>query len=364
MSKPKRAESQAQSGGRKLRRERPAAKRKTTGRDMTIEEKLMEAVTTSLVNESNSGSTARKDPPVPQEEADESEMQEVPVQEKEVEQGLSSRKAVGDNLAEIKKGMPQIIQEIMEQIDTAMTMKEALETDLKALRKKLHQETATRTELEERVRLLAPEAALTDQLRQEVAFLNQERNRIFTELTEAKTQLEEVAEDRNSLDEKVADLDEQNRQIRQAKSALEGQVWSTKEKEIDLIRRCDQLGKERDALESRVHELTQRSRASESLARTLKQNLGANVEVVRDLRSEVETLQPELAITRADLTQALEQLHEHMESNQLHQSRLETLTEKHEAVSAELGTAREALRGLNEVSLDLRKRIKKGHPSN
>lgn len=134
-----------------------------------------------------------------------------------------------------------IVKDLAEQVDTAYELKEDLQADLDAARKKLSKESAARLELETRVRSLEAEVALAEQseppakslqaqtalaeqLRQDLAFAEEERNRFADLLTEIQPRLEAATQGRDSLARKAAKAQARVQRLKAEKTALEADL--------------------------------------------------------------------------------------------------------------------------------------------
>jgi len=145
------------------------------------------------------------------------------------------------DISEERASIISIVQNLEGQVDTAFALKEALEAELDEVKKKLSEESAARIQLEERLKALEPQAAMADQVRQDLSFTEEERNKLANSLTETKQQLEAVTTERNSLAKEIASVEPRAKELEDEKTTLEAQVMNLKDKVVDMGRLCGEL---------------------------------------------------------------------------------------------------------------------------
>jgi chromosome segregation ATPase len=126
-----------------------------------------------------------------------------------------------------------------EQVETAFALKEVLEAELDTTQRRLAQEVAARSELEAQVELLQTHSALAEQLREDMSFVEQERNSFADELANTRPQLEQALAERDSLAKQIASVDADAEGFQAEKKALEAQVTDLQNKigDADSLRK-------------------------------------------------------------------------------------------------------------------------------
>lgn len=259
-----------------------------------------------------------------------------------------------------------VVRELEGEIDATLALKDTLEADLEAAREKLSQESAARAELEARTRLLESQAALADQLRQELSFVEEERDRASTVLAETRAELDAVTDERNSLTESNAAADAQNRRLQSEAADLEAQVSALNGRITDLERvkgELDQMTRERQMLEEKVQDIKRNLDTSSNMVETLKLDVNTSRELIRDMRSQVEDdraqiedLREELATVSAEKTHACTELDAQTEVNKRLGVQIKSLSEKYRIAWAELDAAKKAMRSLHGAAMRVRER--------
>jgi len=129
-----------------------------------------------------------------------------------------------------------IVKGLEEQVDTAFELKNVLETELDTTQKKLSGELVAHVKLEEQVKSLEAQTALADQLREDISFVEEERNKYANLLAEIQPQIETVSEERDSLAKKVASVEAHAKELGGEKTALEAEVMNLKDKVTNMDR--------------------------------------------------------------------------------------------------------------------------------
>ncbi|MHC4740149.1 MAG: hypothetical protein ACYS9Y_14665 [Planctomycetota bacterium] len=190
------------------------------------------------------------------------------------------------DVSEERASIISIVQGLEGQVETAFKLKEVLEADLEATQRKLSEELAARAELEARIESLEAQAALVNQVREDISFAEEERNKLANLLSENQQQLEAVTNERDSLAEKIAAAEPEITELESEKTALEAQVMNLKDKVADMVR----LHKEVDSLQDKLSGAEGRTG---DLRVQLEQEEAANKELVETrsrLESELKTL--------------------------------------------------------------------------
>ncbi len=198
-----------------------------------------------------------------------------------------------------------IIKGLEGQVDTAFKLKKVVEAELKAARKKLSEESAVRAELEARVESLEPLAALVGRLREDMAFTEQERDKLVKSLAETQHQLEEMTEKCETLAEEVTSAGARAEQLEGERMTLEAEVLNLRDKveDHDRLRRelADATGIRRD-LEEHARDLSSRLDAAETSKSDLEGDLAAARESAQGLREQVDESRRSLASTDSEVT--------------------------------------------------------------
>jgi chromosome segregation ATPase len=198
-----------------------------------------------------------------------------------------------DDFADVSQERSSIISMVRgfeEQVETAFALKEVLEAELDTTQRRLAQEVEARSELEAQVELLQTRTALAEQLREDISFIEQERNRFADELANTRPQLEQAVAERDSLAEQIASSQSDAEGLQGEKMAIEAQVMSLKNKIID----DDSLHKE----------LTETTRACQHLREQHHDLQDAN----RGLMGTITRLENEIRRVNADFEAAKKEL--------------------------------------------------------
>jgi len=159
------------------------------------------------------------------------------------------------DVSEERASIISIVNDLEGQIDTAYELKEAMEAELEATRKKLSEESAARARLEEQVKPLESQGVLVEQLREDLSFAEEERNKLANSLAEAQQQLEAVTKERDSLSEKASSAEAQTKEIEDEKTTLEAQVMNLKDEVTDMGRLRGELAEVTEARRDLVEQV-------------------------------------------------------------------------------------------------------------
>jgi chromosome segregation ATPase len=212
-----------------------------------------------------------------------------------------------------------IVKGLEGQVETAFELKKVLEAELEATQKKLSEESDARVQLEIQVTSLEDEAALAKQLREDISFAEEERNKFANLLAQTQTQLEEVTVERDSLSEQMASAKVHVKELEDGKMALEAQVMNLKDRVTDTNRLRGELTEMTEAhqvLREQVHDLTRRLEASEASKEALEKELDGAHQNARILREEEEELQKKVVAADNRTTDLRIQLEDQQAINQ------------------------------------------------
>ncbi len=132
-------------------------------------------------------------------------------------------------------GFSAMVKDLHGEIDAAYVLKNALKTDLDAAQKRLAEEETVRAQLETRLSLLEAKAALADQLREDMSFVEEEQNETSRRLKEATSRLEKVTEERDRFAEQKVAGEKRIMQLQHERFDLEAQVLGLKERLAEMV---------------------------------------------------------------------------------------------------------------------------------
>lgn len=203
-----------------------------------------------------------------------------------------------------------IVKGLEEQVDTAFKLKGVLEAELDAAQNQLAEELADRAKLEEQVKTLQPQAALVDQLREDITFAEEERNKYANLLADIQPQLESVTKERGSLAQEVASLKTHAQRLDGEKVALEAQVMNLKDRVTDMNRLYAELDKVTKDLRKK---LTSADKRSAHLSLQLEEQQAANRELIEAkarLDGDMQTLKTNHKAAKNELKMFQKALHD------------------------------------------------------
>ncbi len=254
-------------------------------------------------------------------------------------------------------GISSIISSLEGEVDTLLAQRAGREDKLAFALDKLSNESAVRTELETRVELLQAQTASAETIRQEAAVAVTERKRIFRVIEETNERLHAVTAERNALVGEAAAANGSRRRIH----AVKAEMRQLRAKILDINRLADKLSKvqqERDALEEKVRDLIRTLGESQGLSNTMKLNLDATRQVVRDMYCQQETSDAEIQLLRkqiedaeAKLDQTQKELASQTAGNRQLELKLRMSTEEHETACSERDTALEMYQDLRDGAM-------------
>ncbi|MHC4687406.1 MAG: hypothetical protein ACYTEW_24325 [Planctomycetota bacterium] len=259
------------------------------------------------------------------------------------------------------------VKDIEGQVETIFKLNEILEAQLNTAQKKLSEELATRAQSEVQVESLEAQAALAKQLREDISFAEEERNKIANLLAQTQSRLEEVTGGRDSLAERMASAETNVKELEREKMALEAQVMNLKDKNRDADRLRKELAEitkaHRDSREQ-VHDLTKRLEASEASKDALERELAGTHQNARTLQAVVKKLQDELTGADNRTTDLRIQLEgqqvtnrELMETNTRLENEIKTLNIRCEAANNELDAFKNSIRDIRSEATQTSGRV-------
>ncbi|HUS74211.1 MAG TPA: hypothetical protein VMY06_14215 [Sedimentisphaerales bacterium] len=224
----------------------------------------------------------------------------------------SSRNKMDDyaDVSRERSSIISIVKGLEEQVETAFKLKEVMEDELEAAQNQLSEELADRAQLEEQVKMLQPQAALVDQLREDVIFAEEERNKYANLLANTQPQLEKVTGERNSLAQEVTSLKTHAQRLEGEKVAFEAQVMNLKDRITDMNRLYAELDKITKDLRKK---LTSADKRVAHLCLQLEEQQAANRELIdakTRLDNEMQTLNANNKATKNELKMFQKALHD------------------------------------------------------
>jgi len=266
------------------------------------------------------------------------------------------------DVSQEKSSIISIVRGFEEQVETAFALKEVLEDELNTTQQRLAQEVEARSELEAQVELLQTRATLAEQLREDITFIEQERNRFADELGQMRPQLEEAVAERDSLTERLNSSEANAKGLEGDKLALEAQVMNLKDKIIDadaLQRELTETARDYQNLREQHHELTKRLEAAQAGQDTLRDELSGTHQNAQAWRDESEELRKKLAGAQGQISDLNIQLRDQQDTNRELMSSNARLENELATASTDGGAAKKELHGLKLALRDIRSEAKK-----
>lgn len=249
-----------------------------------------------------------------------------------------------------------IVRGLEGQVETAFKLKEVLEDELDITQKKLSEELEVRVQLDAQVKSLEAQAALAEQLREDIAFVEEERNKFADQLEQIEPQFESVTDERDSLAEQLVSAEEHTKVLESEKIALEAQVMNMKDRVTDsdrLNRKLSDVTEANQEIRGQSHDLSRRLETSETSNEALEMELSGAHQTAQNLREEMESLRDKVAATDDRSTDMRIQFEDQQAMNRellQAKTRLENevkmLSIKYEAAKNELNAFKSALRDI------------------
>jgi len=265
------------------------------------------------------------------------------------------------DVSEERASIISIVKDLEGQVDTAYELKEVLEAELDVTQKKLSEESAVRAELEQRVKSLEAQAALAEQLYEDISFAEEERNKFANSLAQAQQQLKAVTEERDSLAEQTASAETHTKELESDKTALEAQVMNLKDKVIDmdsLRTELVEIKEARQSLDEQVRDMSSRLEASDTSKDTLEKDLSKAREQVENLREKLMDAESQTVDLRTQFKQQQAVNKDLTETKKHLENEMRTLNVNYEAVKNELDTFRKAMRDIRSEATQTSGRVR------
>ncbi len=260
------------------------------------------------------------------------------------------------DVSEERASIISIVKGLEGQVETAFKLKEVLEAELETTQQRLSEEMEARTQLEVQVNLLQSQASLAEQLRQDISFAEEERNKFADELAQTQQEFEQAAVERDSLTKQFSYSETNLRKLESDKIALEAQVMNLK----DNITDADHLRKELAEItqahrqsHEQNHDLTRRLKTAETSKNALETQLAETHQNAQTVRIEAEQLRRKVVdgeSRTADLRIQLEDQQatnrELIESNTRLENETKMVNINYKAARNELDAFKDALRDI------------------
>jgi chromosome segregation ATPase len=243
-----------------------------------------------------------------------------------------------------------IVKDLEGQVDTAYQLKEILEAELEATQQKLSEQTAVNTQLESQVESLRAQAVLVEQLREDISFAEEERDKSASSLAEIQPQFEAIVKERDSLAEELEAANALSKEFEGEKLALEAQVMNLKDKIADMGNLRDELDEARETrrhLDEEIHDLTRRLNAAEKSNKAFEEDLA-------EAHNQVENFQEKLMVANSRMAELRAQLEEQqvtnrniMEANTRLENEIKTSKFRHDTIKKELEAFKKAMHDIH-----------------
>ena len=253
------------------------------------------------------------------------------------------------DVSEEKASIISIVKDLEEQVETAFKLNEVLEAELYAAQKKLSEESTARARLEVQANSLEGQAAMADQLREDISFAEEERNKFAKLLAKTQPQLEAVTGERDSLIREVTSAKARTKELESDKMALEAQVMNLRDKVVDIDRlhiEFDKVNEARCDLSEQVHDLSSCLEASDMLKSALEKELDGLHEEVEDFQKKFMKADGRAVDLRAQLENQRDTNRALMEVKARLESETKMLNAGNKAAKKELEAFKKALRDI------------------
>ena len=255
-----------------------------------------------------------------------------------------------------RAGILSIVKGLEGQVETAFKLKEVLEADLDEIQNNLAEQTEARTRLEVQVTSLEAQAALVEQLREDISFAEEERSKFADLLGQTQPQLEDVTAERDSLTDQMASAEVYTKELEDEKITLEAHVTNLKDKISDAEQTREKLAVmtvTNKNLSEQLYDFRGRLKTSEELKNSVEkkltvtsqtsQSLRENIEVLQTRFADVDNLATDLRVQLADQQAANKEL---KESQRRLKNEMKLVKINYEAARKELDTFKNAMRDI------------------
>jgi len=265
------------------------------------------------------------------------------------------------DVSEERASIISIVKGLEGQVETAFKLKEVLEAELDTAQNRLAEELDARAQLEVQVKSLEARAALAEQLREDISFAEEERNKFANSLAETQQQLKAVTDERDSFAEQAVSAETYTKELESGKTALEAQVMNLKDKVRDIDRLRTELTKVKKArqdLDEQVRDLSNRLEASDTSKDTFEKDLAEAREQVENLREKAADGDSRATDLRIQLEDQQAANNDLMEANTRLENEVKMLNINCEAARNELDAFRKALRDIRSEATQTSGRVR------
>lgn len=265
------------------------------------------------------------------------------------------------DVSEERASIISIVKDLEGQVETAYQLKDVLEAELDAAQKKLSEESTARAQLEAQVEPLKTQIALVDQLRGDISFAEEERDKSANLVADIKPQLEEVTKERDSLAEQAAFVEAQLREVGDEKVALEAQVMNLKDKlaDLDHLRsKFDETMEARKSLDGQVQDLSDRLKDAEKSNGALRKKLAKAQGQVENLEEQLMNTDGRVAEVRAQFEEMQAVNRDLIENNTRLENEIKMSNINHEATISELKAFKKAMRDIHSEASSTSGRVR------
>jgi len=243
-----------------------------------------------------------------------------------------------------------IVKDLEGQVDTAYQLKEILEAELEAAQQKLSEQTTANTQLESQVESLRAQAVLVDQLREDISFAEEERDKSASLLSEIQPKYEAVTQERDLLTEELESANALTKEFEGEKLALEAQVMNLKDKIVDmgdLRGELDETIEIRRHLDEQIRDLTIRLQGAEKSNKAFDEDLDASQKQVESLQEKLMVANSRMAEVRAQLEEQQVTNRSIMEANTRLENEVKTSKFRHDTIKKELEAFKKAMHDIH-----------------
>ena len=277
----------------------------------------------------------------------------------EITSGIEESEFEIEDLADVSEeraSIISIVKGLEGQVETAFKLKEVLEDELDTTQRRLSEEMETRAQLEMQVNSLQAQASLARQLRQDISFAEEERNKFADELAQTRQECEQTIVERDSLTEQFSDSEASLKELESEKMTLEAQVMNLRDNITDadhLRKELTEITQAHQQSREQAHDLTRRLEAAEASKDALKTQLTGTHQNAQSLRAETEQLRRKVtdgesrtANLRIQLEDQQATNRELIESNTRIENEIKMTNINYEAARNELDAFKSALRDI------------------
>jgi chromosome segregation ATPase len=272
------------------------------------------------------------------------------------------------DVSEERASIISIVKGLEGQVETAFKLKEVLEAELDKTRQKLAKVLETRSHLKAQVETLQGPAALAEQLREDMSFAEQERNKFADLLSQAQAQLEETTAERDSLVEQLSSTEANMKELEGEKITFEAQVMNLKDNITDVNRLRKELAETTQANQQsreQTHDLARRLETAEKSKDAIERELDGSHQNSQnlqkdlgDLRAKFSTCDSHLADLRIMLEDQQVANKELMKNNTSLKNELKMLNIDYEAAKNDLDAFKDALHDIRNEATQTSGRVR------